>query len=119
MKINPERRERPRAGDRAPDRAAETAEVGEHPRPSAAKGLLQSENQRPGGPGKSWERRSVESERREVEVQGLTWSGSVGGGPKDTGWPWTLQAWHGSECMGPAYFLSIQKDCLGRWLQRG
>ena len=59
MKINPERRERPRAGHRAPDRAAETAEVGEHPRPSAAKGLLQSENQRPGGPGKSWERREV------------------------------------------------------------
>jgi hypothetical protein len=30
-----------------------------------AKGLLQSENQRPGGLGKSWERRSIERKVRE------------------------------------------------------
>lgn len=56
--------------------------------------------------------------RKEVEAQSLARSGSAGGGPKDTGWPWTLQAWHGSGCMGPPHLSSVQEDCLGRWLQR-
>lgn len=57
--------------------------MGEDPRPGVAKGLVQPENQRPGGLGGSQEGGCVE--RKVKEKESLMRSGLAGRGPKKMG----------------------------------